>query len=235
MTVRRAGFWSQYFYFFMSLLIAVVVVYGFSHTIGGRLIHPKVAPPRIIYLHAAVFSGWIVFLILQTALVRMRKVRVHRTIGWFGVAIGVMIPVVGISTAISMDRFNIFTLHESGIASFMAVQFCDMISFTVAFALAVYWRRKPEFHRRLMLVASFALTAAAWGRMPPPWFSDNWFYIGVDFLVFLGLLRDVIVMRRVHPVYRYALPALIAAQSTAMYLVNVNPPVWQRITARLLG
>ena len=34
-----------------------------------------------------------------------------------------MIPVVGVSTAISMDRFNIFTLHESDIASFMAVQF----------------------------------------------------------------------------------------------------------------
>ncbi len=235
MTVRRDGFLNQYFYFFMSLLIAVVVVYGFSHTIGGRLIHPKVAPPRIIYLHATVFSGWILFLILQSSLVRMRKVRVHRTIGWFGVAIGVMIPVVGIATAISMDRFNIFTLHESDIASFMAVQFCDMISFTILFGLAVYWRRKLEFHRRLMLVASCALTAAAFGRFPSHWFSYNWFYCGVDLLVCLGLLRDLLVMRSVHPVYRYALPALIAAQSMAMYLVNVNPPVWQRITARLLS
>jgi hypothetical protein len=32
--VSRASFLSNYFYFFMSLLIAAVVVYGFSHTVA---------------------------------------------------------------------------------------------------------------------------------------------------------------------------------------------------------
>jgi len=38
--------------------------------------------------------------------------------------------------------------------------------FAVPVALAIYWRKKPEFHRRLMLIASCALADAAFGRSP---------------------------------------------------------------------
>jgi hypothetical protein len=41
-----------------------------------------------------------------------------------------------------------------------------LTSFTIPFVLAICWRRKPELHRRLMLIASCALTAAAFVRFP---------------------------------------------------------------------
>jgi len=40
--------------------------------------------------------------------------------------------------------------------------------------------------------------------------------VGVDLLVLFGVLRDVIVSRRVHPVYLYVLPVLVLAQFTVM-------------------
>jgi len=43
------------FYFLMSILIAGLVICGFSLTIGSNLIHPSVPRPRILYLHAATF------------------------------------------------------------------------------------------------------------------------------------------------------------------------------------
>jgi len=49
----------------------------------------------------------------------------------------------------------------------LAYPLWDMVVFTIAFALAVYWRKKSEFHRRLILIACCALTAAAFGRFPP--------------------------------------------------------------------
>lgn len=58
---KHSAFWSQYFYFFMSLLVAAVLLYGFSHTIDQNLIHPKIPRPRLLYLHAALFTGWPVF------------------------------------------------------------------------------------------------------------------------------------------------------------------------------
>jgi hypothetical protein len=79
---------DKYFYFSMSLLIAAVVVAGFSRTVNQRLLHPAVPPPSVLWVHGLVFSAWVLFFILQSGLVRMRKVRWHRTMGWFGVALG---------------------------------------------------------------------------------------------------------------------------------------------------
>src|ERR1700736_4522354 len=71
------------FYFVMSLLIAVIVAYGFGREINLALIHPPSARPRILWVHAVLFTGWLVFLILQSALVRTRNVKVHKRLGWF--------------------------------------------------------------------------------------------------------------------------------------------------------
>jgi len=54
--IRTAFLLSKYF-FFMSLLIAVVVAYGFSHTVDTDLIHAVPVRPAIRYFHAAGFTG----------------------------------------------------------------------------------------------------------------------------------------------------------------------------------
>jgi hypothetical protein len=90
----------------MSLLIAATAVYGFSHTIDHNLIHRSPLPPFVLYIHAIVFPAWIVFFILQSALVRSHNVHLHRRLGWFGVGLAVAIIIVGTLTAISMARFE---------------------------------------------------------------------------------------------------------------------------------
>ena len=234
-TTKRFGLLKNYFYFSMSLLIAVTVVYGFSHTINADLIHPDIPRPFLLSIHAAVFSGWVVFYILQSALVRTHNVRLHRTIGWFGVGLGVLIPVVGIWTAIVMAHFKIDHYHSVSAAAFLIVPFFDISAFTVMFALAVYWRKKPEFHRRLMLMATCALTAAAFGRFPEYLLPGPYFYVGVDLLIFLGVARDLIVDRRFHRPYRYGLPAFIVGQIFVMYTFIHNPAYWQKITHAILS
>jgi len=228
---KRAGLWDNYFYFAMSLLMTAVVVWGFSLTMGPRIIHPKTAPPTILYIHAFVFYGWLAFFIFQSVLVRTHNVRLHRTAGWFGVGLGVVIPVLGISTAITMNRIKVVN-QDPGAAGFMLVPFLDIACFTATFALAIYWRKKPEYHRRLVLIASCALTAAAWGRFP--FIPDPVFYAGVDSLIFLGVVRDWIVNRRVHVVYKYALPAFVVAQTFVMYTVLTNQQYWLKISNAIL-
>jgi len=51
----------------MSLLIAIVVFYGFSRTVNAGLIHPSSPRPTILYLHAAIFTAWVLLFILQSA------------------------------------------------------------------------------------------------------------------------------------------------------------------------
>lgn len=227
-----AAFLRQYFYFCMSLLIAVVVVYGFSHTIAHNLLHASPLPPFILTIHAIVFPGWVLFFILQSALVRSRNVRLHRTLGWFGLALAVCILVIGYLTAIGMDRFHREGPNDTEPPAFLIVQLMDLSSFAIPLALAIYWRRRPEFHRRLMLVASCGLTDAAFGRFPllPLAFSPG----GVDALVFLGIVRDLIVDRRIHKVYLYAFPLLIVVQLFCMQTYLHASPWWVRIGTVLL-
>jgi hypothetical protein len=216
----------------MSLLIAVVVIYGFSHTIGHNLLHASPIPPFILTIHAIVFPGWVLFFILQSALVRTRNVPLHRTLGWFGLALGTGVLVLGYLTATGMDRFFLQRHHDTETPAFLIIQLMDLSSFAIPFALAIYWRRRPEFHRRLMLIASCCLTDAAFGRFPllPLAFSPG----GVDALIFLGILRDLIVDRRIHKVYLYAFPLLLLFQIFCMQTFLHTSPWWVRIATVLL-
>ena len=222
----------QNFYLFMSLLIAVVVVYGFSHTIDHNLLHASPIPPFILTIHAIVFPGWVLFFILQTALVRSRNVRLHRTLGWFGLAFAAGVLVIGYLTATGMDRFFLQRLHYAGAPAFLIIQLMDLVCFAIPFALAIYWRRRPEFHRRLMLIASSGLTDAAWARFPliPLAYSPA----GVDLLVFLGIVRDLIVDRRIHKVYLYAFPLLIVVQIFCVQTYLHTSAWWVRVATTLL-
>jgi hypothetical protein len=233
--IAARGELGQYFYLFMSLLIVAVIVYGFSFTIGKNLLHPAIPRPWILYVHATVFSSWLVFFVLQSTLVRSRKVQWHRRLGRFGVALGTLIPMVGVSTAIVMGRFNTVSLHATDAESFLVVPLFDMVCFTSTFPLAVYWRKKPELHRRLMLVATCALTAAGFGRFPERILPSHFFYVGVDLLILLGIARDLIVNRTVHRVYLFALPLFIFGQTIVTYIAYHNVPFWLRIAHAILG
>ena len=219
----------------MSLLILVVVIYGFSHTINKNLIHPSPPRPWLLYLHGTVFFSWVLFLLFQSVLVRARNVRLHRTIGWFGVALGTMIPLLGVAIAIVMERFHLRVLHDVSNEADLAIPLWDIACFSVTFTLAMLWRRKPEFHKRLLLVASCALTAAAWGRVPEQILNPNYFYSGVDALILCGVMRDLVVSQRVHTVYRYALPAFILGQMGVMYVYTHQSPLWVKIARAILG
>lgn len=232
-TVR--GGVDRYFYFLMSLLFVLVIVYGFSFTIDKNLIHPAVPRPWILYVHATVFSGWLIFFILQSSLVRSHKVQWHRRVGWFGVGLGTLIPIVGVSTAIVMGRFNTVSLHVTDAESNLIIPLFDMVCFTSTFPLAFYWRKKPELHRRLMLVATCALTAAGFGRFPERILPAYLFYAGVDLLILLGMARDVVVNRTVHRVYLFALPPFIVGQTIVTYIAFHQVPFWLSIAHALLG
>ncbi|HEY3729942.1 MAG TPA: hypothetical protein VGL28_01640 [Steroidobacteraceae bacterium] len=227
---------DKYFYFLMSFPIAAVVAFGFSHTIGQNLIHPVIPRPSILYIHAAVFTAWLGFFPLQSLLVRTRSVTWHRRIGRFGAGMAATMLILGVTTAITMARFNAMQLHQSDTDFGLMIPLFDMLCFGSTLALAIYWRKKPEYHRRLMFVATFALTAAGFGRFPE-WrlFPSDYFYAGVDILILFGVARDLVVDRRIHRVYLVALPLFIAGQTIVTYTYIHHLSYWQKISHAVLG
>ena len=233
-TLKPARLLEQYFYLGMSLLIAAAVMYGFSQTVEKNLIHAVPARPLLLYVHAAIFSGWVAFFICQSLLIRTHNIRLHRTMGWLGVALGSAVFVIGIWTAIIMSRFRILHFAGRGAVQILGLSFYDIAAFAVPFALATVWRKRPEYHRRLILLATCALTSAAFGRFPPQLMPRQGFFIGVDMLVALGILRDLIVSRRIHRVYMVGLPAFVLCQSAVMYILLSHSPYWSKIANAIL-
>jgi hypothetical protein len=107
----RHGLVDKYFYFAMSLLFATIVVVGFSQTIKANLF--QAAPPRpfLLWIHGVAFSGWVVFYIFQSALVRTHNVKWHRFFGWFGAGLGTLMVLLGVAIAVIMGRFDAVQLH----------------------------------------------------------------------------------------------------------------------------
>jgi hypothetical protein len=223
------------FHFAMALLMAAVTVYGFSQTFAQSLIRPAFAPPTILYVHALLFSSWIALYVLQTGLVAAREVRLHRRLGPAWLVIGAVMPVIGVLTAIAMRRFHFVTEHRP--LPFLAVPLWDMLIFTPLFVLAVVWRRRPEFHRRLMFLATCNLMDAAFARLPLPdgYFHSGGFYAVMDCLVIAAIVRDLVVQGRVHIAYAVTLPIMIAGQSIAWFLWRHPPAAWLEICRTLVG
>ena len=231
--VGRNGLIDRYFYLFLSLLIAAVVVAGFSKTVDQSLLHAAPPRPVLLWLHGAAFSGWVVFYILQSALVRVRKVSVHRTLGWFGAALAALMVVLGFVVSVVMGRFDALVLKAPDPA-FLSVTFYDMFAFGTLVGLAILWRSQPEFHRRLLALATCGLLDAGFGRFLFL-FNHNVFYLCVDAVMLLGVARDLLVDKRVHKVYLYALPVLVVGQNVAIYLWRNSPGWWMSMCKETLG
>lgn len=101
-------------------------------------------------------------------------------------------------------------------------------------SLAILWRKRPEFHRRLIFIATCSLMDAAAARFDYV-FDHNLFFPCLDLLILLGVALDLFVDKRVHKVYLYALPLLIAGQSLSLYMWRHNPAWWQGITRVIMG
>lgn len=227
-------FLSRYFYFCMAVLIAVLVVWGFSRTADANLFHASPPRPLLLWVHAAVFSCWVPFLIVQSALVRVRRVTVHRFLGWFGAGLAAAMIGLGFAIAVVMANFDAGVLHQADADAFVSIPFAAVIAFGVCVGMAIYWRRSPEYHRRLMFIASCALLDAPLDRFDFV-FYHNLAYLILDGLIALGIARDWFVDRRVHRVYAYMLPLLIVVQCLALYAWHMDPAWWQVLTRAILA
>jgi hypothetical protein len=228
------GFVDKYFYFAMSLLFPVIVVSGFSRTINENLFHPTIPRPLILWFHGAAFSSWVVFYMFQSVLVRTRNVKWHRFFGWFGAALGAAMVPLGTATAIIMGRFDLYQLHIPDSESFLIVPFYDMALFGTLLTLAIAWRKKPELHRRLLFIATCGLLDAAFGRFDFI-FNHSLFFLCLDLVIGLGVVRDLLVNRRIHRIYFIALPMLIILQGLVIFIWRSEAAWWVRIAHAILA
>jgi hypothetical protein len=107
------------------------------------------------------------------------------------------------------------------------------IAFIVAFFVAGWvYRKRPEIHKRLMLVATTMLVVPAIGRMaflgtPVPLAT---FMVIWPLPVYLAMAQDLRVKRLVHPAYVIGVTAMLAER---LVLPIGASAAWQGIAAHI--
>jgi len=181
-------------------MVALVVV-GFWPTYYGPLLSGTFELKPIVEIHAVVFSGWIVLFVAQTLLVYTGRLKWHRKVGWFAAGyaalmVGVVITALAMRFSDHMAAGDIREAHRSLIISSV-----DLLLFGGFLTAAIAYRKKPQIHKRLIIVATVVLMGPAVGRMT--------FLSAVPLILFVlysspilfGMAFDFAIRRRVHAVY----------------------------------
>src|SRR2546426_1396504 len=80
--------YDHLFFSAMALLMLITVFVGFARTYYLAGIFHAPLPSRIIHVHGAAFSCWILLLVTQTSLVAAGRVDIHRRLGIAGFILG---------------------------------------------------------------------------------------------------------------------------------------------------
>jgi hypothetical protein len=156
----------------MIVVLWATVLFGFARTyfLAGMVRAPL--PNRLIHIHGAAFTLWMVLLLVQTGLITIRKVQWHRTLGLVGFGLAVVMVVLGLLAATDALRRGSGPLGLSA-KTFYVVPISDMLVFSVLVFFAYRARRKPAAHKRLILIATIGLMDAAVGRWPIAFLQAN--------------------------------------------------------------
>lgn len=228
---------TRFFYLCMAVLAAAVVFVGFSRTYYLKGIFGRPSLSLLTHMHGALFTSWILLFITQALLVVRKRTGLHRQLGAAGGVLAALMIPVGMAMAITSARHHAFESPGSaGPLVALTIPFFDIVVFAVIVAAGFYYRRTPQTHKRLMLLATIALLPAAFARFPLH-FIDTYgplaFFGITDLIVIACTAYDTLIFRRLHPAYLWGGLLLIASHPVRLFVGHTG--VWIAFAHWLTG
>jgi hypothetical protein len=157
---------ERFFYTGMTVAFVITVFAGFARTFFLRPYFETSPLMPLLILHGIVFTSWLVLLLTQTTLVATNRTRLHRRLGVAGAVLAALMIFVGTTTALIRAKgFQVPPGFSSPLV-FLTIPLGDMLVFAILVGAAFYFRRRPDVHKRLMLLATIAILPAAVARLP---------------------------------------------------------------------
>ena len=181
--------------------------------LGNPLNNPVAAKtlPAYIYFHGAALSAWFLLLLSQTLLVANRNVRTHRLLGKAGAVLALV--VFGLSTFVTVKSAGRLTGLGAPIDQISLIVIGDLailLLFAGLVGLALAWRRKPDYHKRFMIIGSIGLLAPALARWPG---AESFIPLSVIIpqlaLMSAVAVHDRVTLRRFHPATLWGIAAYV--------------------------
>jgi hypothetical protein len=218
----------------MALAMLATVFAGFarSYYLGPWFGAPSLS--TLVHLHGIVASAWMLLFIGQTTLIAARRPDLHRLAGYAGLVLAAALIAVSVLAAVEAGgvsrRFSqmpphVFIVFPLGLA-FM---------FAALVTAAALLRRRPAFHKRLMLIATIAILAPAIARLQLPFLPRGPVGANIGAWFFLAPLavHDLRTLRHIHPATLAGGGFLIAMLPLRLALAETS--AWKGFVNVLVG
>jgi hypothetical protein len=211
------------FFLFMGLAIVAENVLGFTRvflkTDQAQELHSD-----WVKIHALAFAGWLLLFVLQASLIASGRPDIHRRVGIGGIALACLMVGLTIISGISSYLHN---PQRTAIEHVMVDITVHVAVFIFAgFVIAgILLRNKPEFHKRLMLMATMAV-----GLRWPPYIVHLLFgvtlpaYFEQIGYVLAAILFEGLVYRRVNPVFIWGLAVFMIVPISVEWIFDTVVP-----------
>lgn len=218
---------------FIGLAAALI---GFSKTFIFPVAAGTFNAPMIVYVHGAFTFSWVVLFLVQACLIQAGNWKLHMSLGTIGllaaVGTGLTMPFVG---EFQVNRDLAQGVGDTAISSILGT-FTAAIIFLGFAGAGLWFRGRPDVHKRLMLIATIHVLWPAWFRfrhyfpsVKPP---EIWFaLLAADSLFILAWIWDYRENGRVHPVLLYGGLLVIADHVFETFAFDSGP--WRAVSRAL--
>jgi hypothetical protein len=239
------------FYITMAAIFVAIAFGGFFGTYWLQIARGTFSGSAMLHLHGLLFSFWTLFFLSQATLVANRQLKRHRAWGLLGISLATAMLFTGLAVAIGGLHARVDAgLGEAGRA-FVILPVTAVLLFAGFVAAAIVNVKRPEWHKRFMLVGTVALMQAAVARFfflaatgggpgmrpglgpPLPVEATMGAAALIDLLIVAAIVHDWRSHGRVHPAYWWGLGVTLAVQASRPLLAHTG--AWHRVTDFLLA
>jgi hypothetical protein len=189
-------------YFWASLACALIAITGFSRSYYLKFLFVRPELPALLHVHGAIMSAWCVLFIVQTYFVATHQVPLHRRLGIIGAFLAILVVVAGTYLTVEATAREVRDHVVRQFHFLFGLNLVNLVDFSIFVATALALRARPQFHKRLMLLATVTLLAPAVARIVLLFthngMSQLWAF---DFCILACVVMDTVVQRRLHPAF----------------------------------
>ena len=215
---------------------AIFAGFGLDFT---RYLGEAPGPPFILHFHAAVYVLWLGLVSFQILWIERGNVRLHMWLGWATVGLSVLMVPLGLTAAL-VDQVRQVG-HPDYAPQFLALEFEEVIAFSVFMIAGVIYRWNAAAHKRLMVLSAVAISDAGFARIwlmgfktevPGPFGWWLQFFWGIFLMLVAMAAWDLWRRRRIHPSVLFG-AAVLWTGEIIVTVLNFSP-AWRQAMVRLV-
>lgn len=211
------------FFVVAGVCMLLITVAGFAPTFFLAPLYPGPELPLYLVLHGLSATAWVVAFVAQTALIHTSNIALHRKTGRVVAAVAVAMVASGLYVLYSLvHASDDITADLPRIAPGFWGNLAILGSFSAFVALGYRFRRRPQVHKRLMLLATLSIMGQPLVRIGwMEWLrlSDN---RGINDTIYgLGGLAVLWVIVMLYEAWTRGRPHLVTVIGGALFLAAV--------------